>query len=223
MQREQDTNVRQYFEEIARKFDSYYREDADTGGIVGKVAHAVFRRPGMARRFEATFSFLGDLRDRRILEIGCGSGIYSIEVARRGGYATGIDVSPKMIALAGENAAAAGCAERCSFLVKDLGALDPAEEMYDAVIAIGLFDYIPPADQRPALERMLSVSRRDVIATFPKRWVPGALLREIWFMSKELEVYFVTGSHVRGLVDPGRADVTFDNCGQIWTIRFRKK
>ena len=219
----QDRSVQEYFEEIARKFDSYYRKDADTGGLIGKAIHAVFRRPGMVRRFEATFSFLGDLGGKNILDVGCGSGIYSIEIARRGGRATGVDVSPGMIALAGENAVSAGCADRCSFIVKDLQDLEPAEGLYDAVIAIGLFDYIPPAEQRSVLDRLLSVSRRDVIATFPKRWVPGAFVRAMWFLSKELDVYFVTASHIRGLVDPARTEVAFHNCGQIWTICFSKK
>lgn len=223
MERDQEKNVREYFEEISRKFDSYYREDAETGGVVGKVAHVVFRKPGMVRRFEATFSFLGDLEGKSILDVGCGSGIYSIEIAKRGGFPTGVDVSPEMIDLAKENAVSAGCADRCRFIVRDLKELDPAEGAYAAVLAIGLFDYIAPAEQRSVLDKLLSMTDAEVIATFPKRWVPGAIARRIWFMTKELDVYFVTASHVRGLVDTARSEVTFINCGPIWTIRFRKK
>lgn len=223
VERDQEKNVREYFEEISRKFDSYYREDAETGGIFGKVAHVVFRRPGMVRRFEATFNFLGALGDRKILDVGCGSGIYSIEIAKRGGSPTGVDVSPEMIDLAKENAVRAGCAERCRFIVRDLKELDPAEGTYDAVLAIGLFDYIAPDEQRPVLDKLLSMTDAEVIATFPKRWVPGTIARRIWFMTKELDVYFYTGSRVRSLVDRSGIDVVFHNCGPIWTICFRKK
>ncbi len=223
MNRKQEKNVKVYFEEIARKFDSYYREEADTRGLIGRIAHAIFRRPGMVRRFGATFSFLGEIGEKRILDVGCGSGIYSIEVARRGGYPTGIDVSPMMIELARENAGKAGCSDRCSFMIKDLNDFEPEGGVYDAVIAIGLFDYIHPEKQRGVLAKLLSLTEGQVIATFPKRWVPGAFIRAIWFMTKDLDVYFVTRSHVRGLVDPTRTELNFHNCGPIWTVSFRKR
>ncbi|MDZ7263323.1 MAG: methyltransferase domain-containing protein [candidate division KSB1 bacterium] len=45
---------------------------------------------------------------QRILDVGCGPGRHAIELARRGLLVTGLDFSPRMIALACEQAAAAG-------------------------------------------------------------------------------------------------------------------
>ena len=43
-----------------------------------------------------------DLRGRRILDAGCGTGMLAIEVARRGGDVVGIDVSPQLIEIGKE-------------------------------------------------------------------------------------------------------------------------
>lgn len=218
----QAADVKSYFEEIAATFDSYYRDEAKTGGLIGRIAHAVFRRPAMACRFGATFEFLGPLDGRRVLDAGCGSGIYCIEIARRGGLALGVDVSRTMIDLAESNAKRAGVADRCRFLSRDLMEGEfPGN--YTACLAIGFFDYIPPDRQKKVLERLLSLTRSDVIATFPKKWVPATFFRRIWFLKKKLDVYFFTRRQVEGLVDLDRVEATLRDCRSIWTVRFRRK
>lgn len=218
----QEMDVKDYFEEIARTFDSYYREEAETSSLIGKIAHAVFRKPAMACRFQATFDFLGDLAGKKILDVGCGSGIYGIEIAKRGGQSDGIDVSQAMVDLALENAEKAGVSDRCRFFLKDLWEFIPGESLYSAGIAIGLFDYIPPEKQKEVLVKILSFVSKEVIATFPKKWVPATLFRKIWFLKKKLDVYFFTKADIRKLTPSPSFDVTYTNCGSVWVIRFRK-
>jgi len=218
----QAADVKTYFEEIATTFDSYYREEAETGGIVGRIAHAVFRRPAMALRFEASFDFLGPLDGRRVLDAGCGSGIYCIEIARRGGRPTGVDVSRPMIDLAEDNAGRAGVSDRCRFLKQDI-MREEVPGRFAACLAIGFFDYIPPSRQKAVLARLLSLTRSDVIATFPKKWVPATFFRRVWFLKKKLDVYFFTRRQVESLVDVDRVEITLRDCRSIWTVRFRKK
>ncbi|HXG93915.1 MAG TPA: class I SAM-dependent methyltransferase [Blastocatellia bacterium] len=43
---------------------------------------------------------LGEVKDARVLDLGCGSATYSTWLAARGAIVTGIDLSPKMLALA---------------------------------------------------------------------------------------------------------------------------
>ena len=38
-----------------------------------------------------------DFRDRRVLDIGCGTGVYALRLAKRAKYALGVDSSPKML------------------------------------------------------------------------------------------------------------------------------
>jgi len=65
-----------------------------------------------------------DLRGRRVLDVGCGPGLYCHELARRGLRATGFDFAPAPLAWARETAAR----ERldCRFLHADLTRLDDA-------------------------------------------------------------------------------------------------
>ena len=47
------------------------------------------------------FAVLGDLRDRTVLDLACGDGVYTRQFKRAGAAAvTGVDISPAMIALA---------------------------------------------------------------------------------------------------------------------------
>ncbi len=219
----QEEDVKQYFERIARRFDSYYREEADTGGLVGKIAHHVFRKPAMACRFEKTLEFLGNTQGRTILDAGCGSGIYSIEIARRGGMAVGVDVSQVMVDMAGKNAEEAGVAENCRFQVGDIMGHEPGQGPYRTCLAIGFFDYIRPEKQSEVLGKLLSLVETDVIATFPKKWVPATFFRKAWFLKKRLDVYFFTRRQVAGLADPAEVEVTFVDCRSVWTVRFVKR
>ena len=61
----------------------------------------------------------------KALDIGCGSGFWSVDLARRGWEVTGIDVTPKAIRRARERAREAGVEAR--FIEGDVAALGAAE------------------------------------------------------------------------------------------------
>ena len=218
----QEKNVKKYFEEIALTFDSYYKQDAQTGGLIGKLAHLVFRKPAMACRYQANFRFLGKLPGKHVLDVGCGSGIYSLEIVKRGGSATGLDISSAMIDLAKQNAQKLGMADRCSFVLQDLKDFDPGTQRFQTCIAIGFFDYIAPPQQAEIFARLLQLAKQDVIITFPKKWVPATFFRKVFFLKKKLDVYFFTKPEVVRLVGPEIQETTFYDCGSVWTVRFRK-
>ncbi|HLG14787.1 MAG TPA: class I SAM-dependent methyltransferase [Blastocatellia bacterium] len=46
----------------------------------------------------------GDVKDARVLDLGCGSGTFAVWLAEQGATVVGLDLSPVMISLAGENA-----------------------------------------------------------------------------------------------------------------------
>ena len=54
------------------------------------------------------FEMLGDVRGRRVLDLGCGEGGYSRELALRGASIIGVDGSARLIEVARERALAAG-------------------------------------------------------------------------------------------------------------------
>lgn len=72
----------------------------------------------------------------RVLDITCGPGIYSVELARRGAQVTGIDFSPASIRYARALAAQQGVDDRCAFIQADVRAALTAQagQGYDATL-----------------------------------------------------------------------------------------
>jgi ubiquinone/menaquinone biosynthesis C-methylase UbiE len=77
---------------------------------------------------------LGDVSGRRVLDLGCGEGRYSRELARRGARVTGIDGSARLIEVARERARAEGVA--VTYACRNANALDAiAAASHDVVLA----------------------------------------------------------------------------------------
>jgi release factor glutamine methyltransferase len=74
--------------------------------------------------------------DLTIADIGTGSGIIAVCAAKHlpKCRVTAIDISPAALAVARENAAAHGVAERIDFIESDLFAAVPAERKFDAIV-----------------------------------------------------------------------------------------
>jgi len=79
-------------------------------------------------------SILEEAGAKRVLDAACGSGGHALWLARQGYEVTGADVSPVMIALARQKAAADGLG--VPFVVRDLANLQTAT-IYDAVLCLG--------------------------------------------------------------------------------------
>ncbi|HET9649680.1 MAG TPA: class I SAM-dependent methyltransferase [Microlunatus sp.] len=92
-----------------------------------------------------TLADSGSLRGR-VLDAGCGTGEHTLLAAANGLDATGVDSSPKAIALARKKAAARQLPVR--FLLVDALALDGLNERFHTVLDSGLFHVFDDA-QRP--------------------------------------------------------------------------
>ncbi len=80
--------MKQWYEELFRDFSENYEKEIFTRGTLGEVDF-----------FEKE---LNSNKSARILDIGCGTGRHSLELARRGYNVTGIDLSESMIGRARE-------------------------------------------------------------------------------------------------------------------------
>ncbi|HTY77590.1 MAG TPA: class I SAM-dependent methyltransferase [Candidatus Bathyarchaeia archaeon] len=94
----------------------------------------------------AFLQLLGDLRDRDVLDAGCGEGYNTRLLARAGARMTGVDISERMIALAAEEERAAPLGIRyvCTAYTR-LGMFAPGS--FDAVVSFMAFMDGPGFDQ----------------------------------------------------------------------------
>jgi ubiquinone/menaquinone biosynthesis C-methylase UbiE len=84
-------------------------------------------------------------RDARVLDLGCGTGVASREVARLPAFAgrvTGIDRSAYLVAMARQRALEEGLAARLAFQVGDSRSLGLPDASFDAVVAHTLLSHV---------------------------------------------------------------------------------
>jgi 2-polyprenyl-3-methyl-5-hydroxy-6-metoxy-1,4-benzoquinol methylase len=214
-----EQQVKDYFEKCAGRFDSFYREEEKRTPFQ-QLAHVVFRKPGLLRRFQSTIDALGDVRGKTILDVGCGSGLYSIYFARAGADVTGIDFSENMIALAEKNARDEKITAK--FMHQDLLTFN-TDQRFDHLLMIGVFDYVREADRATYLSKAASLAKHKIVATFPKLYTPQTPIRYIWLKRQDCPVYFYTSAQIRTLGRAAGLDVRFHDCGPIWAIEFNKR
>ena len=164
--RPSDGGARDFFEGYARDFDHIYD---DTGkGPIARYIDTNLRKE-MRLRFENTFKYLQPMKDRSLLDAGCGGGRYAIPAAKAGAsHILGIDFSDSMLELARQKAQAEGVAAACEFKNGDLHTYPIEPKSFDYAIAIGFFDYMQ--DPEAALAALARAAKRRVFISLPKRW-----------------------------------------------------
>lgn len=204
--------VRTHFHETAGEFDSIYTGDK---GAVSRWLDKVLRWD-MYERFRRTVAECSE-PGLEVLDIGCGSGRFSVAVAKAGAKeVVGLDFADGMLEIAGRLAEQEGVDDQCRWLNADF--MDASfDRAFDVCMAIGLFDYIPPHGCPPFLTKMRKLSRKKTIATFPLKWTWRAPVRKVRLALRGCPVYFFTKPQVEQLmVDAGFADVTVDRIGKIY-------
>ena len=160
--------VQRRFERDARSFDAIYRLERSP---FWRLVNTTLRK-AVFERYAITFERAGDVTGKSVLDVGCGSGVYSVDFARRGARrVVGVDFSENMLALARGEAEQHRVADRCEFVQADFLELE-LEETFDISIAMGVFDYVP--DQVPFLRKMAALTTGEVIVAFPSH----SLIRE---------------------------------------------
>jgi SAM-dependent methyltransferase len=121
-----------------------------TEGLAGKVSSS------LRFRLQAALAILGpQVRGRRVVELGCGSGLLAEALITAGavGY-QGYDISEKAIANAKTRLAASPAADRITFTVSRTEALGPQSDA--VVLSLGLFDWLTPQE----ISHVLSIGRQ---------------------------------------------------------------
>ena len=154
--------IEHYFDRTAAQTWARLTSDAPVGRIRATV------RAGRGRMRATLLSWLpDDLRGRRILDAGCGTGALAIEAARRGAEVVAIDLSPTLVALARERlpeSLGTGSVHYCS---GDM--LDPRLGSFDHVVAMDSLIHYRAQDVVAALSRLAERTRRSIVFTAAPR------------------------------------------------------
>jgi len=102
-----------------------------------------------------------------ILDAGCGTGRYAVELARRGYQVCGVDESPELIAVAQNRAC--GAAIHTEFLIADLLAVT-FDRLFDAVLCRGVLnDVVEESDRTGIFQQFAAWLKPGGIAIFDVR------------------------------------------------------
>ncbi len=133
---------------------------------VGRIRASV--RAGRDQMRATLLSWLPeDLRGRRLLDAGCGTGALAIEAARRGAEVVAIDLSPTLVGLARERAPAIAGGGGITFLSGDM--LDPALGRFDHVVAMDSVIHYGTEDAVAALSRLAQRTSTSIVFTYAPR------------------------------------------------------
>jgi 2-polyprenyl-3-methyl-5-hydroxy-6-metoxy-1,4-benzoquinol methylase len=187
--------VRNRFEWDAKNFDAIYRLERSW---TSRWFNKMFRK-AIFLRYDVTFEKAGDVTGKSVLDIGCGSGIYAVDFARRGARRVlGIDFSANMIDLARAEARRHEVGGVCEF--RQLNFLDAElHEPFDVAIAMGVFDYLP--DPTPFIQKMAKVTRGRMIISLPGHSLVREPARKLRYrLTGRGDVHFYDDAEVEDLV-----------------------
>ncbi len=186
---------REFWNREALKFDAIYSRKK---GKFSVLLDRLFRW-AMYERFRCSIELSEPIAKRTFLDVGCGTGLYSLELARRGAIqVTGIDVSEKMIEICKERAKQENLTAKTRFIQVDI--MDfKTDSRFDITIGMGLLDYIK--EPLAVLRKMNDLTADKVMLSFPVLWSPRTLPRIIRLGIRRCPVYFYTKCRIHTLMN----------------------
>jgi len=174
-------------------------------------------RKDMYERFLFTLKNCEPVADRAFLDVGCGNGLYSVELGKKGAArVVGLDISPVMIGRCRQSAQKEALGDCLSFIQTDLLEYEP-DSSFDVSYGIGLFDYI--SEPLPVVRKMREVTREKAIMAFPRLWTWRAPVRKVRLIAKGCPVFFYSKSRINKLMkDAGFASWKVTRVGKLHCV-----
>ena len=161
-----------YFDRTAVQAWSRLTSDAPVGRVRSTV------RAGRERMRRTLLEWLpADLRGKRLLDAGCGTGALAVEAARRGGHVVAIDLSPTLVGLARERTPRELGSGRVEFMVGDM--LAPGLGHFDHVVAMDSLIHYRARDVVQALAGLAARTEASMLFTFAPRTPALALMHAV--------------------------------------------
>ncbi|MBI4682248.1 MAG: class I SAM-dependent methyltransferase [Nitrospirae bacterium] len=214
--------VRKYFEN-ALAFDEGY-ESKGGPDFIHRIANHFFRPFLLGRRWTEFFSMIDFQNDDTVVDVGCGSGRYIIELSRRGiKKGTGIDFSSDMINLCKQRAGELGV-KNVEFSQSDINETVP---LSDILYSLGFLTYYKNIDSY--LDLFSRKARRLIILEFPgeSENIKGAILKCLcfaWAKMRSLKVNTHSKKYIDDfLSEKGFYPVKSVNYFFSWLVAYEKK
>ncbi len=154
--------IESYFDRTAADAWARLTTDAPVSGIRATV------RAGRTEMRDTLLSWLPqDLRGRRVLDAGCGTGLLAVELARRGARVVAIDLSPTLVGLARERLPADVDPAAIRFEVGDM--LDPALGNFDHIVGMDSLIHYAIGDVTRVLGLLAARTGESIVFTFAPR------------------------------------------------------
>jgi len=108
------------------------------------------------------FERLGDLRDKKVLDCGCGSGVLSTILAKRGALVSAFDISSESTKLTKKRAEINGVGERVEVKVMPFEKLGYSDQCFDLVVGYFILHHIDVIKGALELKRVLKDEGRAI-------------------------------------------------------------
>jgi ubiquinone/menaquinone biosynthesis C-methylase UbiE len=158
-------HVNAHFDSTATYWDGVYRGDSLQGVIYQDRQAAVLDYVDDA----------GLQAESRVLEIGCGAGHLTMQLAERGFRVDAVDASPAMVDATAGRAAERDLSERVTVAAADVHALPFGASEFDLVVAVGVIPWLHSPDSavremarvlRPGGQLVLTADNRARLVSF---------------------------------------------------------
>lgn len=162
-----------YFDETA--VDAWRKLTSDAP--VSRIRATV--RAGRQETQQTLQSWLpDDLRGRRILDAGCGTGLLATELARRGAEVVAIDLSPKLVQMAEQRFTESKIPGGGTVAFKSGDMLDSKLGKFDHVVAMDSLIHYESQDMLSALGTIAERTDHSLLFTFAPRTVLLSLMHK---------------------------------------------
>jgi 2-polyprenyl-3-methyl-5-hydroxy-6-metoxy-1,4-benzoquinol methylase len=168
------------WEEEATFFDRWAAEAQASIRPIDPLTLKRYGRIPLRRRFNKEFRFhiLGNLRGKRILDVGCGDGRNSVLLAKLGAQVVGIDIAPVAIELARKRAQIDGVKDSASFLCSPLEVAEFASNSFDVIWGDAILHHLIP-ELEMVLTKLTGWAKTDSLMLFAEPISLNPTLRRI--------------------------------------------
>ena len=187
------TTIQEYFAKQARCYKEAYGSEKSRGLLNSYYQIAWFPLRSI---FRYTMEYLAGINPQRVLDIGCGTGVYVAALAERGIAVTGLDSCKEMINVAENLLKESGLNTSAKTVLADyLEWAEGIKDAYDLALAIGVMDYV---DDAPVYLASFKRVAREVIVTFPTKSM-FSFIADFSYRQRGMRGYFYREEQIRVL------------------------